>query len=247
MAVRHPVDNNTGPTVGGNPIPRRRFWWIVASAVLAVLIVVLVVAGVAASNKGGPKTAAHNNGPAPSPQTTETPTAVPSPDPSPTAVPMPTTPPTPARPATPTPTEAAAAVPAPPAEQAPVPLTDSAAAVPGVVFSIGTLEAVDGVARGPGEVGGPSLRFAVTVRNDTADAVSLTSTVVNLFFGAEQSPATELTASGGAPLPESVSAGASQQGVFVFAVPRDQRDQVRISVDYSAVVPIVLFEGAAPR
>ena len=128
-----------------------------------------------------------------------------------------------------------------------MPLTDSAAAVPGVVFSIGTLEAVDGVARGPGEVGGPSLRFAVTVRNDTSDAVALTATVVNLFFGAEQSPATELTASGGAPLPESVAAGATQQGVFVFAVPGDQRDQVRIAVDYSAGVPIVLFEGAAPR
>ena len=239
MAVRHPVDDNTGPTVGGNSISRRRVWWIVASAALAVLIVVLVVAGVAASNNGGPNTAANNgNGPAPSPRMTATPTAVPSPDPSPTPVPTATTP---------APTEAVAAEPAPPAAQAPVPLTDSAAAVPGVVFSIGTLEAVDGVARGPGEVGGPSLRFAVTVRNDTVDVVPLTSTVVNLFFGAEQSPATELTASGGAPLPESVAAGATQQGVFVFAVPGDQRDQVRIAVDYSAGVPIVLFEGAAPR
>jgi hypothetical protein len=128
-----------------------------------------------------------------------------------------------------------------------VPLTDSAAAVPGVVFSVGTLDAVDGVARGPGEVGGPSLRFTVTVRNDTADTVSLTSTVVNLFFGSELNPATELTASGGAPFPQSVAPGATQQGIFVFAVPTDQREQVRIAVDYTVGVPIVLFEGAAPR
>jgi hypothetical protein len=139
------------------------------------------------------------------------------------------------------------AEPAPPAALAPVPLTDSVAAVPGVVFSIGTLEAISGVARGPGEVGGPALRFTVTVRNDTQDAVSLTSTVVNLFYGAEQSPATELTGSGGAAFGASVAPGSVQQGTFVFTVPSDERDQVRIAVDYSVGVPIVLFEGAAPR
>ncbi|TFD12070.1 hypothetical protein E3T35_08105 [Cryobacterium sp. TMT1-2-2] len=241
MSVHHPVDNNAGPTAGGESTKRRRVWWIVASAALAVLVVVLVVAGVAASNGAGPNLAGASQSPASTPRPkampTATPTAVPSRDPSSTAIPT----------VAPAPTEAAAAEPAPPAAQAPVPLTESAAAVPGVVFSVGALSAVDGVARGPGEVGGPSLRFTVTVRNDTPDTVSLGSTVVNLFFGAEQSPATELTASGGAPFPESVAPGATQQGTFVFAVPSDRRDQVSIAVDYSVGVPIVLFEGAAPR
>lgn len=243
MSVRHPVDKNTGPSAGHGPNSRRRVWWVGASIALAVLIAVLVVAGVAASNGAASNTAAPNTAgasasPAPSRQPTNTPSAVSSSDPSPTASPVD---------AVPAPTDAAVAEPAPPAAQPPVPLTDSAAAVPGVVFSISTLQSVDGVARGPGEVGGPSLRFTVTVRNDTRDAVSLTSTVVNLFFGAEQSPATELTASGGAPFPASVAPGATQQGVFVFTVPSDERDQVRIAVDYSVGVPIVLFEGAAPR
>ncbi|TFD69791.1 hypothetical protein [Cryobacterium ruanii] len=237
MSVRPPVDDNTGQ----KPAARRRVWWSVASAVLAAVVIVLVVAGVAASNRTASEAAGSSESFTPSPRPTAASTPTPS-DVSSTS-PTPTAPPTVAAPS---PTEAAEE-PAPPAAQAPVPLTESAAAVPGVVFGVGALEAVDGVARGPGEVGGPSLRFTVTVRNDTPDTVPLTSTVVNLFFGAEQSPATELTASGGAPFPSSVAPGATQQGVFVFAVPSDLRDQVRIAVDYSVGVPIVLFEGAAPR
>jgi len=236
MSVHHPHDDSTSPGAGVAPTNRRRIWWIGAAA--ALVVGALVIAGVAASNGASPIAPGSSANPTPSPRSTATPTAMPSPTPSTTATP-------PA--ATPTPTDATVIEPAPPAAQEPVPLTDSAAAVPGVVFSVGTLDAVDGVARGPGEVGGPSLRFTVTVRNDTADTVSLTSTVVNLFFGAELNPATELTASGGAPFSESVAPGATQQGVFVFAVPTDQRDQVRIAVDYTVGVPIVLFEGAAPR
>lgn len=237
MSVRHPAPDNTGPAAGQGSTTRRRAWWIVASAALAVVVVLLVVAGVAASNGTAPGAVGTSATSTPRPLATATPSAVPSPPP--TA----TTPPTVD---TPAPTEAEGEL-APPPAQAPVPLTDSAAAVPGVVFGVGALEAVDGVARGPGEVGGPSLRFTVTVQNDTSETVSLASTVVNLFFGSEQSPATELTSSGGAPFPASVAPGATQQGVFVFAVPPDARDQVRIAVDYSAGVPIVLFEGAAPR
>lgn len=239
MSVRHPADTPASPASGHKPISRGRVWWIIASAVLAVVIVAVVVAGVAASNEAEPK----KSGVSASSTSSAQPSIAPSATPLASTSPAPTTTPDVA----PAPSEAAPAEPAPPAAQAPVPLTDSAAAVPGVVFSVGTLESVDGVARGPGEVGGPSLRFTVTMRNDTSATVSLTSTVVNLFFGAEQSPATELTASGGAPFPEAVAPGATQQGTFVFTVPNDQRDQVRIAVDYLADVPIVLFEGAAPR
>jgi hypothetical protein len=129
----------------------------------------------------------------------------------------------------------------------PVPLAEPAEVVPGVVFSISDLEAVDGTARGPGEVAGPSLRFAVSVRNDTSVVVSLSSTVVNFYFGADQTPATELAAPGGVALPDEIAAGGTARGVFVFNVPDDGRDLVQIAVDYSAGVPIVLFEGPAPH
>lgn len=245
MSVRNPADNSTGPAPGLEPTPRRRGWWITASSVLALLIVLIVVAAVMASNNASPQAVGISVGSTPSPQPATDPSASPAPSQDPSPVPSVAQSPAPDA-AVPAPTEAAVAEPAPPAAQAPVPLTDTVAAVPGVVFSIDTLESVDGVARGPGEVGGPSLRFTVAVRNDTPDTVSLTSTIVNLFFGPEQSPATELSASGGSALPDSVAPGATQQGVFVFTVPTDQRDQVRIAVDYSLDVPIVLFEGPAP-
>lgn len=140
-----------------------------------------------------------------------------------------------------------------PAEVAPlpelpaVPLTEEVAPVPGVVVSIDSLEAVEGEAQGPGEVGGPALRFTLTMRNDGDTPVSLASTVVNVYSGPDQAPAVDLRGPGGVPLPEEVAAGATVTGVFIFMVPPEQRDQVRIGVDYTVGIPIVVFEGAGPR
>ena len=237
MAVHHPSD--TGPETAGS---RRRLWWIAGAGLLALLVVIMLVANGWASQRADSADVTATRS-----VTTPSPAPSRSPGPSPSPVPAETTPPAPSVPDP----NAGVGVPssevAPPQVQEPVPLTDPAVAVPGVVFSISELEAVEGVARGPGEIAGPSLRFAVSVRNDTAATVSLTSTVVNFFFGAAQSPATELAAPGGVPFPDAVAAGQAAQGVFVFTVPTDARDEVQIAVDYSAGVPIVLFEGAAPH
>ncbi|TFD24936.1 hypothetical protein [Cryobacterium sp. TMS1-13-1] len=237
MAVHHPSD--TGPETAGR---RRRLWWIAGAGLLALLVVIMLVANVWASQRADSADVTATRS-----VTTPSPAPSRSPGPSPSPVPAETTTPAPSVPDP----NAGVGVPssevAPPQVQEPVPLTDPAVAVPGVVFSISELEAVEGVARGPGEIAGPSLRFAVSVRNDTAATVSLTSTVVNFFFGAAQSPATELAAPGGVSFPDEVAAGQAAQGVFVFTVPADARDEVQIAVDYSAGVPIVLFEGAAPH
>ena len=241
MAVHHPAD--TGPDTAGR---RRRLLWIAGAGLLALLVVILLVANVWASQRADSADVTRAQSvTSPSPAPSRSPS--PSPTPSPSPVPAETTPPAPSVPDP----NAGVGVPssevAPPQVQEPVPLTDPAVAVPGVVFSISELEAVEGIARGPGEIAGPSLRFAVSVRNDTAAPVSLTSIVVNFYFGAAQSPATELAAPGGVPFPDEVAAGQAANGVFVFTVPDDERDEVQIAVDYSAGVPIVLFEGAAPH
>lgn len=136
---------------------------------------------------------------------------------------------------------------APLPELPPVPLTEQVAPVPGVVVSISSLEAVEGEAQGPGEVAGPALRFTLSMRNDGDAPVSLTSTVVTVYSGPEQTPAVDLRGPGGVPLPEEVGPGATVTGVFVFTVPPEERDQVKIGVDYTVGVPIVVFEGSAPR
>ena len=247
MAVQHPVDNSNS-----SMSRRRKLWWIAGSGLLALLVIVLLVANVWASQRAESADVAATPTTS-SPTSSASRTAAPTPSPtissSPTNSPLPTAPVLPEA-STPDPS-AGIGVPsnelAPPPVQEPVALEEPAAAVPGVVFTIGELEAVDGEARGPGEVAGPSLRFAVSIRNDTAAPVSLTSTVVNFYYGVDQAPATELAAPGGVPLPSDVAAGGTARGVFLFNVPEDGRDLVQIAVDYSAGVPIVLFEGPAPR
>lgn len=218
---------------GGRKVSRRRLWWFVGGGVVLVLVIVLILANSAPARVTGSVAI----GPTTTPSATPGPTAGASASPTAAATSS----------ASPTPSVPPVDEPAPPAALPPVPLASSAAPLPGVVFSIGKLEAVAGEARGPGEVGGPALRFSVTVRNDTAEKISLTSTVVNLYGGAELAPAVDLAEPGGVPLPDDVEAGATAAGVFVFTVPDEQRGQVQIAVDYSVGAPIVLFQGPAPK
>lgn len=146
-----------------------------------------------------------------------------------------------------TPTPPVSGEPTPPPQAPPVGFDEPAEVIAGVNLSIAELEAVEGEAEGRGEVAGPAIRFRIDIANATAEPVQLGTTVVNVFIGAAQDPAQELSGPGAEPLPAAVAAGDEASGVFVFAVPPEQRDQVTISVDYAVGVPVVVFEGAAPR
>jgi hypothetical protein len=136
------------------------------------------------------------------------------------------------------------------AVQPPVPFTAEAPLGPAdateVVVRVTALEAVEGTAQGPGEVGGPALRATVQIENRTAETLPLISTVVNLTFGPDNTPAIGLSGPGAASFPQEVAAGQTATGVFVFNVPVDQRDLVRVWVDYRLEVPVVVFEGPGP-
>jgi hypothetical protein len=193
--------------------------WIVGAAVIAAVAIPLTIANMSASQTAGARPAGPAAGAAPA-----------------------------LHGATPPPvTKQPAAEPAPPVALPPVALTKKVAPVPGVVFSISPLEAVEGIAQGPGEIAGPALRFTLAVRNDTAKPVSLALAVVNVYAGTERAPATELRKPGGVPLPGRVASGATATGVFVFSVPDDLRDQVQVAVDFAVGAPIVVFQGTAPR
>lgn len=216
-----------------------RLSWIIGAAAIAVVVTVLVVANVAATqNTGSNGPVAKTGTSSPHPSSSGTPssgsTSAPEPSPAPEATGAPDA-------------KKSDGEPAPPAALSPIALTAPAAPVPGMVFSLGRLEAVEGKAQGPGEVGGPSLRFSLNVRNDTTSAFSLASTVVNAYYGANQSPATDLREPGGVPLPDSVAPGQTATGVLIFAVPTSKRDDVQITVDYAVGSPVVVFEGSAPR
>lgn len=222
MASEHSTDDSRpAPRASG---PGSRVWWIVAG----VFVVVVIALAALFWPRGNTVPVA-----GPVSTTSATPTASPS-----VSVPSGT----PTAPAAPQPGE-----PAPPAEAPPIGFDEPAEPVPGVIFTLAGLEPVEGEAEGPGEVAGPAIRFRLAVQNNTAADVSLATTVVNVYGGPDAIPAQDLRGPGGVPLPASIAPGQSVEAVLVFTLPLDQRDVVRIAVDYAVGVPIVVFEGAAPR
>ncbi|HTN57241.1 MAG TPA: hypothetical protein VL043_03130 [Protaetiibacter sp.] len=146
---------------------------------------------------------------------------------------------------TPVPSESPTPVTQPPAGD-PVPIDTPAEVVTALTASISGIEAVDGVAKGPGEVSGPSIRFTVTIANATGAPVDLTGTVVTVDYGADRTPAGQLYEPGAVPLATSVAAGGTASGVFVFAIPPESRGLVHITVDYAVDVAPLVFAGATP-
>lgn len=129
---------------------------------------------------------------------------------------------------------------------APVELTAKKAVKVGVSATITDMTAVQGVATGIGEVAGPAVRFKVTVVNGTAAPISLDRALVDLSYGKEDSPAGQLSGPDPVAFPASVAPGATGAGVFIFAVPLDARDTVKIHFNLEAETPIATFAGRAP-
>ncbi|MCU1409255.1 MAG: hypothetical protein JWM23_1335 [Microbacteriaceae bacterium] len=219
-----PGGSSTGP--GSR---RAGLLWIVFVAAIVIAIVTVVVIGMASSgNQASPSAssaprASHGAGSTGSP--TPTPTAG-------TGA---------SAPGTSAPEE-------PPIVVAdPIPLEATAEPDPGVTVSVGTFESVQGEAQLAGDVAGPAIRFTVSITNGTAAPVSLSTALVNVYYGSDQSPASELQKPGGAPLPADVAAGATATGTFVFTVPEGERNNVLITVDYRVGDPVIAFQGAVPQ
>lgn len=116
----------------------------------------------------------------------------------------------------------------------------------GMTARVAGLESVDGVAEGPGEVAGPSVRVTVVLTNGTGADVSLDTTVVNLYAGAQLTPGEPLSGPGVSVFSGTVAPGAEATGVYVFRVPADLRDHLQITVSYDPTSTTVLFEGPGP-
>jgi len=117
----------------------------------------------------------------------------------------------------------------------------------GVTLRITDIRAVDGVARGPGQVSGPALRLELVAHNDSAKSVSLEGMVVALAYGAADTPAMPLDEPGAQPFGGAVSVQDDAAAVYVFAIPEGYRSRVAVSASYTGSAPTVLFEGDALR
>lgn len=129
---------------------------------------------------------------------------------------------------------------------APVELTAKKAVKGGVSATITDMTAVQGVATGIGEVAGPAVRFKVSVVNNTAAPLALDRALVDVSYGKDDAPASQLSGPDPVAFPASVAPGATGVGVFIFAVPLDARDTVKIHFNLEAETPIATFAGRAP-
>jgi hypothetical protein len=148
-------------------------------------------------------------------------------------------------PPTPTPTGPTEDVNQLPPAQPEVPLDAPAAVGNGIVATIGSIEAIEGTAVGPGNIAGPALRVTVRIENGTAEDVSLDGVAVNMYSGAERTPASPLGDPSQAPFTGMLAPGATGEGVYVFRVPVEARDLVTVEVGYQAGAPLLLFTGPA--
>ncbi len=129
---------------------------------------------------------------------------------------------------------------------APVELTAKKAVKGGVSATITEMTAVQGVATGIGEVAGPAVRFKISVVNGTAAPLSLDRALVDVSYGKDDAPASQLSGPDPVAFPASVAPGATGVGVFIFTVPLDARETVKIHFNLEAETPIATFAGRAP-
>lgn len=126
----------------------------------------------------------------------------------------------------------------------PRPFDAAATPEPGVTVRVPKVEKVTGEANVPGEVGGPSLRFTVELKNGTGKTLDLRTVVVNAYYGPDRTPAPPLLKPGGKAFEAEAGADDSARGVFVFNIPAEFQDDVELEVDPGVGKAIVIFTGA---
>lgn len=129
----------------------------------------------------------------------------------------------------------------------PVSVGQPATVAAGVVTRVVKMEPLQAEAQLPGEIAGPAIRVTLEFTNQSNAPVDMSHTVVTVEYGPDAVPAGEFGGTGTSDFPAEIAAGQSASAVMVFAVPLDQRDNIRFLVDHKLDLPIVVIEGPAPR
>jgi hypothetical protein len=124
-----------------------------------------------------------------------------------------------------------------------VPIDEPAPAGNGIVARVTKVEAIESTASGPGQIAGPAVRITLSIDNGSNQSLALDGVVVNMYLGAERSPALPLDDPTQMPFAGTVEPSASAAGVYVFSVPEDSRDSVVIELGYQPGAPLLLFTG----
>ncbi|MET4780335.1 DUF4352 domain-containing protein [Glaciihabitans sp. UYNi722] len=123
-----------------------------------------------------------------------------------------------------------------------VPVSGTGAFGESVTVKIASLDFVTAQGTQVGEKSGAAARIDIQFINSGSSSISLDEVGVNVYYGADKTPAAPVsTNSGKAGFSGSLASGKSATGRFLFNVPKDQQDSLIITVAKDATSPIVVF------
>ncbi|GAA1426486.1 hypothetical protein GCM10009616_01160 [Microlunatus lacustris] len=209
---------------------------VIGAAVLLVVVVVVIIV----LRPGGERAGGRTSPPAPAPGSTVTASAG-APTPAPTGS---ASPPVPApSPGTPSALGSGSTVPVEPVRtKKAVPLEEPGDLGKSLSLQVRDVVAVEGKATAPGEIAGPALKITLRATNRSGQAVSLAGSTVFVTYGADRTPASELS-DGRRPFPDELPDGEAREGVYLYSVPEEGRDDLRIEVSRTGAEATVAFEG----
>lgn len=111
----------------------------------------------------------------------------------------------------------------------------------GVTATVVKIDRVTLPANGPGEIAGPGIQTQIRITNGTGAEIDLTNSVVNVFYGANRTPAATANSSD-TPFTGSLAPGQSATGVYNFLVPA-KGAPVFLEVSYAPDQPVAVFTG----
>ena len=126
--------------------------------------------------------------------------------------------------------------------QAPAPVAGTATYGNGITVKLGEIKKLETTPQLPGEIGGPGVAVAVTIRNGSTNPIDLSTVTVDLQ-DATGVPASPMSADPAKPVGGQLAAGATTTGTYVYSFPPNYRSPDRLTVSYSAQAPVVLFTG----
>lgn len=123
-------------------------------------------------------------------------------------------------------------------------LEESAEVGASVTAHLDEIEALDVVAKTPGEVDGSAVAVTIIIANGSADLIDVSAAMVGLT-GRDEVLGMPTTSDPYAPFTGVIRPGDTGTGTYVFLLPEDARDVLTVSVQYMAGMTIALFSGQA--
>jgi hypothetical protein len=113
----------------------------------------------------------------------------------------------------------------------------------GVTARLASIEAVQTEAHLPGEISGPGVAITVEIANAGSQPVDVDNVVVDLI-GPDGGSATPIVDPDRPPLDGEVAPGATARGTYVFTISEEDRQDVTLTVSFSALAPTAVFAGS---